>query len=1577
MNTIKQQLEISRKELLDLGLRGNTMLSFQHRAKTLEVVDELSSELYRLLVESQREMSFRPLPESIIDEKQDVPDPLPLEEALEKEYGDGRHQDRFIQTKLKPKDLNSKLLKIMAEAQGYIQEQGINVLFLALGFLNWFEDDRSDRARKAPLVLIPVELDRTSVQQKFKIAYTQADLGHNLTLSAKLKNDFQITLPEFGNDLDIDEYLDEVSTSIQEKQRWQVNHNEIALGFFSFGKFQMYQDLDTEKWPEERKPQNHALLHSLFGEGFKADYDDLGSLAGPHEDSTAKTPIDPTELYFVKDADTSQTEAILKIKQGANLVIQGPPGTGKSQTITNIISESLADGKKILFVAEKMAALDVVKRRLDECHLGDMVLELHSHKSNKRALLQELNRTLELGKPTLAENGHSKTEHRRLRTELNAYCAAVNKPVLDSETNYIDALGHLLSEDKKIGQHTLPTLDFKHLRQWDQRAYLNACAQVQELIEHLQQMGVPSQSVFAKSTLTPDQFSPVQQSQLSKILSGSLLGFKELVQLSDDFSRELGLESPQTLSDIELVNQSVQFALTAPNHSEVAISHPKWQTEPGAIRELIDAGSKMNTIYDQWEAHLIDQAWSADLLEERTVYATTGQKWWRFLSGRFRRAKQSLQGLMKTDLPRNGAECLELVDDILQYQSSQKQYTTHEALGQSLFGTRWSGVQQSNWVEIQSLGQWTIGLHSQVGSNTLPQEIIQFLEDKSAISNWHDRASRLNHLIEKLKNDHTDILNRMAIDTDQNRLFNQRLDEIETRLFTWHDQLDRLNITAQYNQLCLKIQEHRLETVATYSYDWEKPHELLLSILKKSWYEGLVEEAYQQHDAIKLFEKTKHENKIDRFKALDNALFRFAQEDLVLKHFDSLPAIDAPGEMGILRHEMNKKRRHKPIRRLIQEAGRVIQQIKPVFMMSPMSVATYLPEGAIEFDLVVFDEASQVKVVEALGSIMRGKQVVVVGDTKQMPPTNFFSKVLELDDDEAEESQTADIESILGMFLSKGAPQAMLRWHYRSRHESLINVSNHEFYDGRLMIFPSPGMNTQAKGLSFRHFSDTTYDRGGSRTNAKEARAVAEAVMAHATNHPDLTLGVVAFSTAQREAILEEVERLRREDPSHETFFATGGQNLESFFVKNLENVQGDERDVILISIGYGRTVAGKLSNNFGPLNKTGGERRLNVLITRARLAMVVFCNFTANEMTTDANSPHGVRALKSFLHFAETGEFEHIKETGREIDSPFEEDVLSEIRRMGYEAEPQIGSAGFFIDMAVRDPQQPGRYVLAVECDGASYHSSASARARDRLRQSVLEGLGWRFHRIWSSDWFRNRTKEIALLKESIEESIRYHHQASLGLTPANDSIQEKPEFPKATIERSASKKKELTAVGNYVMAKSLKGIRKGSEIHELNQYSIANALKNLVEKEGPVHIEIAIKRITNVAGYARAGQRIKSHIQASAKYAHQEKTIYMDNDFIYADESKPAKIRNRSKLTGTDKKLDWVSPEELGQALHVVITYAYSISADDAMSEALSMLGFQKLTAKSKTQVEPVLDMMIQQGCVVRENGKLRIPS
>jgi len=455
--------------------------------------------------------------------------------------------------------------------------------------------------------------------------------------------------------------------------------------------------------------------------------------------------------------------------------------------------------------------------------------------------------------------------------------------------------------------------------------------------------------------------------------------------------------------------------------------------------------------------------------------------------------------------------------------------------------------------------------------------------------------------------------------------------------------------------------------------------------------------------------------------------------------------------LAVLKREFQKRSKHLPIRQLIARAGNAVQAVKPVFMMSPLSIATYIPPGSLKFDLVVFDEASQVRLVDAFGAILRARQAVVVGDSQQLPPTSFFDTMAQ-DNEEDEENNTSDIESVLGLFAAQSAPDRMLRWHYRSRHESLIAVSNQEFYKNSLVVFPSPDAERRDSGLKSHLLPDTAYDRGGSRTNQLEAEAVATSVMEHASKHPNLTLGVTAFSVAQMRAIQDAVEKRRRIDPSMERFFAAHPD--EPFFVKNLETVQGDERDVIFISIGYGKDTEGHVAMNFGPLNWDGGERRLNVLITRARRRCEVFTNLSAEDIDVSRTSTPGVHTLKTFLAYAAAADASEFADTNNEPGSSLEQSVAHSLTEAGYQLRPQVGATGHCIDLAVVDPDRPGRYLMGIETDGETYHNSRSSRDRDRLREQVLNGLGWQIHHIWSADWFNHPDRELKRASEAIESA-------------------------------------------------------------------------------------------------------------------------------------------------------------------------------------------------------------------------------
>src|SRR6185437_5978782 len=418
-------------------------------------------------------------------------------------------------------------------------------------------------------------------------------------------------------------------------------------------------------------------------------------------------------------------------------------------------------------------------------------------------------------------------------------------------------------------------------------------------------------------------------------------------------------------------------------------------------------------------------------------------------------------------------------------------------------------------------------------------------------------------------------------------------------------------------------------------------------------------------------------------------------------------------------------------------------------------VAQYLDPSYPPFDLVIFDEASQIPVWDAVGAIARGSQVVIVGDPRQLPPTAFFERG---DDEQAEgddeQASSVDLESILDETIATGMPRLSLEWHYRSRHESLIAFSNSRYYESRLITFPSPMTRDTAVRLVN---VNGIYDRGGSQTNKQEAEAVVRRIVEHfAQDDPSLrapTMGVVTFNANQMRLINELLTNELIKRPELEERIAAQGD--ERLFVKNLENVQGDERDIILFSLTYGRDAAGRSSMNFGPINKIGGERRLNVAITRARVAVEIYTSLRPEDIDLSRTRAKGVVDLKAYLEFALRGPSALTREaapTGRDPDSPFEIEVISALRDAGWEVHPQVGCGGYRVDIGVVDRDAPGVYVLGVECDGASYHSMACARDRDRLRQAVLEGLGWKLVRVWSTDWWTNPTKSKAVLLEAVQ---------------------------------------------------------------------------------------------------------------------------------------------------------------------------------------------------------------------------------
>ena len=593
------------------------------------------------------------------------------------------------------------------------------------------------------------------------------------------------------------------------------------------------------------------------------------------------------------------------------------------------------------------------------------------------------------------------------------------------------------------------------------------------------------------------------------------------------------------------------------------------------------------------------------------------------------------------------------------------------------------------------------------------------------------------------------------------------------------------------------------------------------------------------------FDGVRHEQIRDKYRALDEweikaASARVREYQLSRKDRPRIGWL-APmtSELGILKRETEKKRRHMPLRKLFNAVPGVLQRLKPCIMMSPLSVSTFLQAEELKFDIVIFDEASQVFPWDAIGAIYRGAQLIVAGDDKQLPPTSFFTRA-DIESDE-EEEDIGDFESILSLCKSVNMPNKRLRWHYRSRREPLIAFSNKHFYDGDLVTFPS-ARDAVGDAVQLIHVSDGLWS---DRKNLPEARKVAELVVEHYRSKPEKSLGVIAFNMSQQQAIEDAIYSLRRSSPVIDVLLKEATH--EPLFIKNLENVQGDERDVILLSLGYGKNEAGKFIKNFGPLSKPGGERRLNVAVTRAREAISLIASVRSSDMDLSGSTSVGAQLLKAYLEYAEHGVdslSRAIVETQGDCESPFEEEVAAALIRHGLEPVPQVGCGGFRIDLALKHPAHPGLYCLGIECDGATYHSSKTARDRDRIRQSILEGLGWRICRIWSTDWIRNPELQIRRILAAFELASSQPFELE-PVVAINTDIEFDDLQPEYVVDAD-------TKAPTYV------------RIEDVPTQQIIDTAIRIVTRVGTIDWSEVISLTSRELGFARTGRKIRERIEA-----------------------------------------------------------------------------------------------------------------
>ncbi len=1315
-------------------------------------------------------------------------------------------RDTALRVALPAEELTRRLRDVMADARSAREESGVPSLFLAVGALVWRDPGTPGTERMAPLALIPAMLEREGVSNRFSLRATPDDVVENLSLREKLATDFRVTLPDFAGETPA-EWAARMQAATAGREGWRVEADALALGLFAFAKFLMWRDLDPVAHPGLLT--HAALLRLLDGAQAVAE-------APPFADDADVDAAIPVEkLDHVVEVDGSQALAAEAVRRGHSLVIQGPPGTGKSQTIVNILAQAVMDGRSVIFVAEKAAALEVVKRRLEQFGLGAAVLELHSEKQSKRAVLDELRATLALPPPIPPQREAAVQRLGELRGRLNRHAAAMRDTVGETGVTVQEVVGRLAALRASGAAPPPFRLDPTG---WD-------AARLRKLREAARDMAA---SLGGARSPWRGVTAPLDAIGAQRLLAELPRAIRALAA------------APGGVTEAEAALAAEALRAEAPMQPEAV---------PAAEARLAD----LRLLATPDPRFLPGALEVPGLAAARDTLAKPGGMLG-FLHGARRAAKATLAAALRDP------EDMAALDALLAVQAARARLgpgpdaaKLERDLGwmarhAAAFATPPATEAQRAALTASAAMRDATGLEAAESFATMAERLAAMAAEPEALSPWQAWA----------------------------------------RAGAAEPSLAPLAVALADGTLAPDAAEGALD----------------FGIL-----EALLRVAMREHPELAAFDGVAADRWVLDFRAADAARVRLARAEAAAIHAARVEALrggEEAASLAFLRGEFERKRGHAPLRALLSRAAPLIRKAKPILMLSPLSVAQFLanPHHATQpgfpiFDLLVMDEASQIEPVDALGAIARARQVVVVGDDKQMPPTRFFQRMTEEVEEDAQTEEEAlaarDVESILGLANARGIPNAMLRWHYRSRHESLIATSNAEFYGSRLLVLPSPRPRSTALGLSLVRVDG----RFQGSANAVEARAVAEAVLRHARETPGDTLGVAAFSVTQRDAIAEAVEALRRESPETEAFFTA--HPAEPFFVKNLENVQGDERDSIMISVGYGRGGDGKLAMRFGPLSAEGGERRLNVLITRAKKRCIVFSGIGAEEVDLERAKGRGVAALKTFLGFAAGGE---AARAAARDGSAIAGLIGGLIAQSGREAVPRVGLSGLFLDVAARGAQG---FDLGVEVDGADWSGLRCARDRDRGRQMALEGMGWALARSWSLDWLNQPEGAAARLRPALGLAA----PAAAPVTAARLA----PAYVEATLDKPPANRAEL-----------------------------AGLIAAIVATEAPVHGDAIQERLRLLLGAAAPDAK---GFAGALNDARLLQGLTEQNGFWFPEERGAVQARDRSAAAAHLRRPAMIHADEVAAAARLVLELDPRATEEELAQGLVRLLGLDPSAA------------------------------
>ncbi len=1489
---IRAKLYDWQSKLIDLSFR-NSVLNFNSQSKALEIVTEIPSEVFRTLYLDEHPMGFLEQsvqPENLVEIDYQFFHRDPLSSG---------HHDRALQTSLSKIALNHQLIEIYRNSSEWIEERGINVFFLSLGLL---EGSAANIPFRSPLVLLPVELERPDIDT-FRLRASGDDPFVNPLLLRNLQSEFQITLPALPEKFEEfipEAFFAEIQERISSMPRWNITP-QIFLSLYPFQKFQMYRDLEEN---EELYLQCPAI-HELCGK--KADTIPEEILNG-----SLDLLLDPANTFHVLDADASQQRALLAARTGRNLVIEGAPGTGKSQTIVNLIAEALANRKTVLFVSNKKAALDVVYRRLQGLGLQDFCLELHSGKTMKRDVLKQLGQTLESSAPPATTDDLVTQHFNYVRNELKSFVKEMHRPIgaSSSSVSPFQMLAEIVSHPN------IPSLNAKitEVENISSSGLLQISQLLKEHAALLSEIGNPETHPWNGCCV--ETLGPALQQDIFTALDEALASFNELYVQISHFADLAGISFPTTIDEIGTVFNTAIIIAESTGTDSSELLNSRWDETPKEAVDLIAAGKLYNDLQQK-----LDQSFGDDWIEENPdtlqQLASRCERYSRnfvaCMSLQFWRDRTFLKKQTKTAAVLSRKEMFELTRDSVRWSEAKTFLERNDAIAKDLFRERWKGM-SSNWNDLEEYVNWLTRARAFViGKHIADKGIALASQCGLQILEVQERISRIQSCLEQFKiqlNEFTKIAQYSSAEASTDP--ESKIANLFRMLLELSDNRDTLHAWVAYRsnrELCL---QSKASDLLQKFYEQNLPGALLEPCFRKQFYQLLLDFALKTSPSLRNFNGRQHEVRIQEFVRCDKQLQSLSQEKLLqllrsrLK--EQIKEESLQNEWNILSRYIQVKRINDPLRRILNKIPNSIRVLKPCFLMSPHSVAQFLNPRMHQFDLLIFDEASQIAPEAAIGSMIRAKQVIVVGDSKQLLPSNSI--------------ENQEPENILDLFKAAQENSFSLKCHYRSKDESLFTFSNMHFYKN-LVSFPHAFPSLEELGLEYHKVN-----------GSNEAESIVSSILDHVHSQPQRTLGVVTFGFQQRNLIQDLVENARQENPDLELFLQSHPE--EAFFVKTIDMIQGNERDTIILNVDY---MADEM------ISSVNGWRLLNVLLTRARSSMKIFSSIHAEDL--EVSHSNEMPLLRKFLSYAEKGYLEQTIITASRVASPFEDSVKDALISNRLLVISQPGSSVFRIDLAILDPENPERFLLGIECDGHMYSSAETVRDRDRLRQEQLEARGWKIIKIWSIDWYANPEAEIERVLAAVESSKKEKGEAK----QAHSFY----EFPQLEIKEK--KKSSGISIPEY---RPTPINRIGTPESMIDDRSaIKDVLLRVIGMEGPIHVDELHRRVSMHWGVKQVTTKIVDLIDQETEALCNKDVVIKKGNFL--------KIRGKSvqpRVYPRTFSADYISPEEILAAIKLVLKMQGSQPADQLQKEISRLMGMERSGEKLSENITNALDYMLMNG-------------